>query len=116
MQVTFTNASADPIYLSQLYVEIAPGASVTTQRTRADLEGDQILKAYVQAGTITLAFTLETGDSAPAGFGSVPMSYTNITRPAANTVPTFTAIWNTDDEALNWSDGTDWRMADGSIT
>jgi len=116
MQVTFTNASADPIYLSQLYVEIAPGASVTTARTRADLEGDSILKAYLAAGTITLAFTLETGDSEALGFGPVPVSYSNTTRPDADTVPTFTAIWNTDDEAMNWSDGTDWRMADGSIT
>jgi hypothetical protein len=116
MLVTFTNASSSPIFLSQLYVEIAPGASVTTQRTRSDLEGDQILKAYVAAGTITLSFSLETGDSTALGFGSVPQSYSNITRPGANLVPTFTAIWNTDDEALNWSDGSVWRMSDGTVT
>jgi hypothetical protein len=80
------------------------------------LEADQILKQYVQAGTITLSFALETGDLAALGFGSVPISYSDITRPAANTIPTFTPIWNTDDDALNWSDGANWRDSNGAIT
>lgn len=42
--------------------------------------------------------------------------YTNATRPAANTVPASSSIWNTDDNAMNWSDGVNWRDALGNIT
>lgn len=116
MLVTFTNASASALFLSQLYVEIPAGGTVTTQRTVADLEGDQTLKEYVVAGIITLAFATETGDNAALGFDRVPVSYSNATRPAATTVPAFTPIWNTSSNALEWSDGIQWRTADGVIT
>ena len=116
MLVTFTNAGSSSVYLSCIYKEIAAGASVQTRRTRAQLEADQALKALVVAGTIALGFTEETGDDAVVGQDSALKSYTNATRPAATAVPTFSAIWNTDDNAANWSDGTNWRDNAGSIT
>ena len=116
MLVIFTNNSAAGIFLSQLYAEIAAGGYIQTQRTKADLDGDQTLKEYVAAGTISLAFTAETGDDVALGFSEVPENYTDVLRPLATAVPAFTFIWNTDDEALNWSDGTDWRDANGALT
>lgn len=41
---------------------------------------------------------------------------TNVTRPAANTVQPGVAVWNLDDKAPNWSDGTDWRDSKGNKT
>jgi hypothetical protein len=120
MLVTFTNTTSSPIYLSAIYKQLEPtgvtGSSVQARRTPADLDANQQLKAYVVAGDITLAFTLETGDSAATGPGSSPVSYSNATRPAASTVPTFSSIWNTDDNALNWSDSVNWRDALGNLT
>lgn len=45
-----------------------------------------------------------------------PVSYDNTTRPLPSNVPAGTWIWNTEDNAPNWSDGTNWRDADGNIT
>lgn len=42
--------------------------------------------------------------------------FTNTTRPAANTLKAGTQIWNSDDNAPNYSDGTAWRAADGTVT
>lgn len=116
MLVTFTNAGSDDVFLSCLYVTIAAGAAVSTRRTRAELEADQVLKAYVVAGTITLGFTEETGDDAAVGLDSTMASYTNGTRPAASAVPIYSSIYNTSDNAPNYSDGTNWRDSAGSIT
>jgi hypothetical protein len=43
-------------------------------------------------------------------------TYTDATRPAANTLPAGSLIYNTDDTAPNYSDGTDWRDAMGTVT
>jgi len=43
-------------------------------------------------------------------------SYDNTTRPDASTVVRGTPIFNTDDNAPNWSDGTNWRDAAGNLT
>lgn len=43
-------------------------------------------------------------------------SYNNTTRPAANTLEAGTVIWNTDDNAINLSDGSAWRDAMGTTT
>lgn len=121
MLVTFTNTTSQPIYVHTLQKALAAtgasGAVVTTRRTPADLDRDQTLKANVVGGYITLGFTLETGDTAALGASSAGMaSYSNATRPAASTVPAFVPIWNTSDNAPNWSDGTNWRDASGIIT
>ena len=115
MQVTFTNASASAVFISLLYTELAPGASVTVSKSRSELDMEQPLKAMVQAGTIVLSFAEEAGDDAQVGTEPWP-AYTNATRPAATAWPIYSAIWNTDDNALNWTDGTNWRDASGVIT
>jgi len=43
-------------------------------------------------------------------------SYSNSTRPDAGSISVGGAIWNTDDNAPNWSDGSDWRDGSGSVT
>lgn len=64
------------------------------------------------AGKPTLKSILTDAVAALPG-GSV---YSNATRPAANTFTAGMMIWNTDDNAPNFSDGTDWRDAAGNIT
>ena len=53
--------------------------------------------------------------SLEAGAG-MPAVYSNTTRPPANTVPVGRMIFNTDDDAPNWSNGTDWLDASGHLT
>ena len=43
-------------------------------------------------------------------------TYTDANRPSAASVPAGTVIFNSDDAGLNVSDGTDWRVPDGSGT
>lgn len=43
----------------------------------------------------------------------VPPSYTDATRPGASSVDAGTVIYNSDDNGLNVSDGTNWRMPNG---
>ena len=50
-----------------------------------------------------------------AGVTKLPQ-YSSAGRPAANTVPIGTAIFNTDDSAPNYSDGAAWRDSNGSLT
>ena len=42
--------------------------------------------------------------------------FTNAERPDASTVAPGTQIWNSDDKAPNYSDGTDWYDAVGNLT
>jgi hypothetical protein len=116
MQVTFTNLSAAPVYLSALMTSLDPSKSVTTRRTTGDLDREQNLKVYIQTGVIQLAFAMEAGDGADLGFNPSSPTYSNTTRPAAATVPAFTMIFNTDDHTLNLSDGVNWRDGAGNIT
>lgn len=115
MLVTFTNASAEDVFLSLLYKNLAPGASVTVSKSRSELDQEQAVKKLVAAGTIVLSFATEAGDDAQVGTEPWP-SFSNITRPLPPDWPIFAAIWNTDDNALNWTDGTNWRDAAGAIT
>lgn len=70
MQVTFTNLSGtDSFYLSQLYRQLAPGESVTTRRTMAQIDADPGLKALIVAGSIGISFTEEPGDDITQGGG-----------------------------------------------
>lgn len=115
MLVTFTNAGTEDVFLSLLYKNLAPSESVTVSKSRSELDMEQELKKLVQAGTIVLSFAEEDGDDAAVGTEPHP-AFTDITRPAASAWPIFAAIWNTDDNALNWSDGTAWRDAAGVVT
>lgn len=51
-----------------------------------------------------------------AGGHPVLPTYTNAGRPAANTVPAGTVIFNSDDNYTNASDGTNWRDPTGAVT
>ena len=50
------------------------------------------------------------------GLAVPPPVYTNATRPAASSVDEGGMIYNSDDNAPNFSDGTNWRDAAGNIT
>jgi len=115
MLVTFTNASSDDVFVSLLYKNLAPGGAVTVSKSRSELDQEQELKKLVQAGTVVLSFATEDGDNAQLGTEPWP-AFTDLTRPLATAWPVFGAIWNTDDNALNWTDGTNWRDATGAIT
>jgi hypothetical protein len=115
MLVTFTNASSEDVFLSLLYKNLAPGESVQVSKSRSELDMEQPLKELVAAGTIVLAFAVESGDDAALGAEPWP-PFTDLSRPAPADWPLFGAIWNTDDSALNWTDGTNWRDAAGVIT
>ena len=116
MQVTFTNNTSSPLYLSAIYMLIQPGQSLTTRRTRAQLDAEQQLKTYVQAGDIQLTFAAETGDNAELGASGPSLSsFTTLTRPLPTAVPTFSAIWDSDLNFTIWSDGVNWRDNDGNI-
>jgi hypothetical protein len=104
-------------YISAFNVALEPGASVTTFMDQALLDRQHQLKKDIALGLITMAFvSADTGDSVKSFNASAGPSYSNATRPAANTVPVFTSIWNTDDNAPNWSDGANWRDAAGLVT
>jgi hypothetical protein len=68
MQVTLTNLSGtDSFYISQLYRQLAPGESVTTRRTMAQIDADQPLKTLISNGSIGIVYTEETGDDIAGG-------------------------------------------------
>lgn len=119
MLVTVTNISspAEQVHIPSMGSKfLEPGESVTYPRTFADLDGDTSMKTAIQAGLVSLAFEAETIDSAQVFFGAVPLSFSDTTRGSATLVPVLSSIWNTDDNAMNWSDGTNWRDAAGTIT
>ncbi len=75
--------------------------------SRSMLSFDQgVIRKAVKAGLILAGMYLQ------------PEVYTNISRPATSVgYPAGTAIWNTDDNALNWSDGAGgWRDYKGVLT
>lgn len=115
MLVTITNASSEDQFISLLYKTLAVGESVTVSKSRSELDQELEFKKMVQDGTLTLAFEMEDGDSAAIGTEPHP-AFSNTSRPTASDWPIFSAIWNTDDAALNWSDGTNWLDATGTIT
>jgi hypothetical protein len=51
-----------------------------------------------------------------ANMFSQPDQVTNLSRPPASEYPAGTSVWNSDDAAPNFSDGTDWRDAAGNLT
>lgn len=54
--------------------------------------------------------------SAEAVHMNVPPNHTNANRPDPSSVPVGFHIYNTEDNAPNYSDGTNWRDAAGTIT
>jgi hypothetical protein len=62
------------------------------------------IRKLVVAGLITALMYLK------------PEEYDDVTRPNANLYPVGAGIWNTDDNAYNYSDGTNWHNAMGALT
>jgi hypothetical protein len=65
---------------------------------------DGTIQHFVAVGVLTANMYLQ------------PEIYDDITRPSATLYPAGVSIWNTSDNALNWSDGAVWRNASGVIT
>ena len=65
---------------------------------------DGVVKKFVVAGVLTADLFVQ------------PAAFSNITRPAASRYPVGSPIWNTSDNALNYSDGAAWRDAMGVLT
>jgi hypothetical protein len=82
------------------------------------MDAEQGDKVKIQTGVLTVVFTPEAGDSAPLGITPATSlaNYTNLTRPSAAAVAIYSAIYNNDDNAVNWSDGVNWRDSAGNIT
>lgn len=120
MLVTFTNPSAtETVFVSNIYKYLAPLEAVSgVARTPEELRADEGLLDLIQTGQILLSYVLEAGDSVPFGFvpAPAPIQKSDVTRGAANLYPPYTCIWNTTDNALNWSDGAIWRDAVGAPT
>lgn len=117
MQVTITNASSDPVAVSFIYRTLAAGESVTISETYSGLDGQTDFKSQVEAGTLTLAFAVEAGDSAAIGHPGTLESFVNAAGlPAAAARPLFTTVWQVDAASAVWTDGTNWRDAAGVIT
>lgn len=80
--------------------------------------------AAVGPGVVPLALTANgavvvgqsTQDVTLAGRTAKMPSYSDGTRPAAATVGANSWIWNTTDNAPNYSDGTNWCLMDGTAT
>lgn len=113
MQLIITNVTSREIHA--FYTYIAPGGFITVSRTSSDLERDLILKRLINDSEVTVTYVTEALDS--VGFPKAsPPSHDNLSRPDASTVPSYTFIWNSDDNAYNYSDGTNWRDYGGNIT
>lgn len=64
MDVTITNISAAPVAIGDLYTTIPVGGSVTTKRSASQLSAMVGLQKEVEAGTVTVAATMESFETA----------------------------------------------------
>lgn len=115
MQITFTNAGSQDVYVSALYKEIKVGESVTTRRALSELTRNQELMKFVEDGTITLAYATEDGDDTGWTFGHMLGAFTAATRPPASSLKRGDVIYNTTTNIPNWWDGAAWRDAAGTV-
>lgn len=70
MQVTLTNlSSTTPVYITQLYKQLAPLEAITVRRTMAQIDADSSLKALIVAGSVGITYTEEAGDDIAGGGG-----------------------------------------------
>lgn len=110
-------ANANPVLLPDLEVGyeyqtrkvpvyVPHGGSIDIPLTsKALLSYEQgAIRKFVSVGVLTATLFVE------------PETYSNALRPLATAYPAGTMIWNTDDNAPNYSDGTAWRDAVGSLT
>jgi hypothetical protein len=89
------------------FTDISP---VTIPSATATTEG--VVKDVTGGGTFTNPTLIN-----PTVVGYLQLaSFSDATRPVANTIPMGGLIFNTDDRAPNISDGTVWRDMDGEQT
>lgn len=77
--------------------------------------GSIYLRTNGASGTLLYNKLTGTGNTGWVADGYQTIVFTDGTRPSPSVGIGF-VIYNTDDNAPNWSDGTNWRLADGSIT
>lgn len=116
MLVTITNVSGEQVFISTIYQTLEDGGSVEFSRTALELDREIQLKQLLSDSDVTMTLAVEDSDSVATGFSPVLLSYTNALRPAATAIPALTMIWNSDDNAINLSDGSSWRDAAGNVT
>ncbi len=109
--------NANPVYVSDLstglehqfrkvavYVPVGGSIDIpATSRATLSFEGGDISQ-FTSAGVITVVRYEQ------------PDVFTNVTRPVATAFPVGASIWNSDDNARNYSDGTNWRDSVGNLT
>jgi len=82
------------------------------------------VSAYLVSDNATLSMSQQLAQVDPAfdkpGVPNTPAgllpNFDNFSRPGADTVPSGYAIWNTDDNAINISNGVNWYDAVGNLT
>ncbi len=79
-------------------------------------------RIFLQKGRIPIGTTIPAGLLAEASRGTTPgiasrvSAYSNAARPDPSSVASGTVIFNSDDNAPNWSDGVTWRNSAGVST
>jgi hypothetical protein len=115
MLITVTNISDDLVAINTIYKTLQVDEAVTFSRTAAQIDADLQLKSLITDGLVEVTMESETSDASIVP--TTPLAhYTNTSRPDATTVSAYTVIYNTSDQAINVSDGTNWRDADGNVT
>jgi hypothetical protein len=72
MQIVITNISAAPIYVSDLFTTIQPGASVTTTRYLSDLSRMASLQNNVNQGNLTLKVSATPNEIGSGTLSPIP--------------------------------------------
>lgn len=123
MQLTITNLASTATYIRDLYITLDASAAVTVERSAGEIDDMVGLKELQAAGTVSVAVVESTTEQASsvsetvsAALPLVLPSYDDAGRPDPAAVTAGTAIWNTDDGAPNFSDGTNWVDAAGVTT
>jgi hypothetical protein len=92
--------------LRKVPVYVPVGGSITFPLSANGLlsYANGVISKFVSSGVLTAQLFMQ------------PPIYTDVTRPAATTFPVGAMIYNTSDNAPNYSDGTAWRDAAGNLT
>ena len=76
MQLVITNVSSPsiPIYVSDLMITIAPGATITCTRAESDLSRMVALQNYIAGGQLTMTVTPTLNEIQSGALGPIPRS------------------------------------------
>ena len=115
MLITVTNISTDQVPINTIYKTLEVAEAITFSRTAAQIDAELQLKQLIVDGLVSVSFEDEATDIGVAPQAAIA-SYSNATRPSASDIPTYSMIFNTSDNQINISDGTNWRDPSGAIT